>query len=1105
MIRSLSTAVLLLLLALPGVALAQGTGTLAGRVFDGATGEALPGANVRIVGTSLGAATNANGEYRVIGVPVGAYDVVASFAGFAPTTERGVAINNGYTRELDFRLQTTALGEVVVTYERPLLQSDAIGAPRIVSGEDLQNLPVRGVANVAALQNGVVSTEGSSNLNIRGSRSEEVAYFVDGVRISGSALLGVNQGAVQEQEMLIGTIPARYGDVQSGVISITTKTGRQDFFGSAEFVTSTGLDAYGYNLGSLSLGGPVVPGSVGFFLSGELTDRADSNPYGLPILQLNDEAYNRLQQFPQTIQVEDADGALRFVPFPNDLLAGQTGVDLAALQALMRTNGLIAATDSISSTSLFSAAEQFTSLDQFETTRGKSAPLSNLTLNGNLNFDFGTVGLRLGGGYATQDSRPYSFTNSLYNRDDFSNNENESYRLYGTFRQRLSNVAFYQIQGEFQDARAVSYPKGFSSNVEDVLLYGDAAAEQNAVGNRYYVFNNGQFVQQFARDSGARPGRLAGVTYSLPGRPTSTAFSKSKNQQYRFSGSATTQVGVHQIEFGGEFQQETRRFFSLNGFGLAAFVNDGAVESPLADFPNGVSSYTDLPFSVLRTRATYYGYNFNGTQEVDDQNIDTFFPDANGNRSTELAPYQPRYYAGYIQDKIEFQDLVIQLGLRVDAFDNNTFVLRDEFAPTPIVRAGSLASVPNGIESDWAVYYNGTDVVGFRDLNGTFYDTQGSQVTSREIQTVRNGQVQSTNEAPSTAFKPYEAQVSIMPRLGVSFPVTDRALFFASYNVVSQRPTENSFAPLSSFEELDGQTRVSNPGLDPERTTQYELGFRQRLGERAAVSISGFYRTQENKISVRPVVGGFPAYSTYFNADFTTTQGAEFNFDLRRTNNLALSANYTLSFAAGTGSDASSTGTATWRGTLFPQSINPADFDQRHTANLSLDYRYGKGEGPMVGNLRLFENFGVNVLGQFGSGQRYTILAPNPGFNIADSFTANTLGDLNSGTLPATSRIDVRIDRQFDLGFADSKLRAYLNIQNLLDTRNVLAVYRGTGVPDDDGFIATNPTLLDSPGDIFHYQQFISGPVNVGGSQSTGAGQFYSAPRQVRLGFLFDF
>lgn len=1116
MFRSLSTAVLLLLLALPGVALAQGTGTLAGQVLEADGVTTVIGANIRIDGTTFGAVTDIDGNYRILGVPVGTYTVTASYTGYTPQALAGVDINAGYTRQLNFTLSAgTELDEVTVTdYQIPLITNDAVGQSRIATGEDLENLPIRGVQATVALQGGIVNTEGSNELNIRGGRAEEVQYIVDGVRVTGSQL-GVNQQAIEQQEVLIGTIPARYGDVQSGVISITTKTGRNDFFGSIEGITSTGLDSYGYNVGSISFGGPIIQNRLGFFLSAEGQATEDQSPYGIETYQLSDDTYNALQANPQVLLLNDGS----YVPFPVDLVQGQT-LNQAQLQALLVSNGRITAGQSIASALPIDRAETFTA-DDFETVRGKSDPLRNLTLNGNLNFTFGDVGLRLGGNYVTNKREEFSFTNSLYNRDVFYNDERDSYRFYGTLRQRLSNAAFYQIQGEFQDFQYVQYPEGFSSDIADVINYGDAANAANAVAGLYYTYadnpataaNDPRYVQNFASDGGGRPARVLPGTFGLPGRNSTTNYQKSHNQQYRFSGSATAQVGVNQIEFGAEFQQETQRFFSLNAGSLAAYIADGDGNLTTVGGNSNVTSYTEFDFPTLRTLiANRYGYNYLGTEEVDSQDINGYFADAAGNRTnTDLAPYRPIYYAGYIQDKIEFQDLVVQLGLRVDVFDNNTQVLKDIYATQVIERANTLDSVPAGIESDYAVYYGSTgSVVGFRDLDGNFYNAQGTRVAADAIlSNPVNGAVREIEgAAPSELFEPYEAQVTFMPRVGVSFPVTNRALFFASFNVTSQRPTEQAFAPISFYEELSGQnTNVPNPRLEPERTTQYELGFRQRLSERTAISLSGFYRTQENKISNRSLIGGLPAYGTFLNADFTTTQGAEVNFDLRRTRNLQLNANYTLSFAQGTGSDAGATANIVWRGDYFPQFINPSDFDQRHTANLTIDYRLSEGDGPLIGGVRLLENFGVNIVGQFGSGQRYTRLQTNTGFDVNQSFTPNVSGTINGSTLPATTRIDLRIDRAFNLGFSDSRLRAYVQVQNLLDTRNRLAVYRATGQSDDDGFANTSAgqQSLNTDGRLFNYQAFTGGPVNIGGNQSSGSGFFYSAPRQVRLGFLFDF
>ncbi len=1120
MLRNLSTFVLALLLGLPVVALAQGTGTLAGQVTDN-TGASLPGANVTVGGTTLGAATDIDGNYRIIGVPVGTYNITASFAGFDSVTQEGVDVSSGRTRDLSFELgeDTQELEGITVEFTRPLIERDAVGAPRVISGEDIENLPVRGVAAVASLQASTVSTEGTNDLYIRGGREQEVAYYVDGVKVTGSAPVGVNQQAIQEQEMLIGSIPARYGDVQAGVISITTRSGSDRFFGSAEAITSEGLDSFGYNLLSLSLGGPIVPGFASFFLSGQGDFQADANPYGVDTYQLSDDAYNSLLQSPQFVRLRNGAGEEQFVPFPVDVAAAQDTFTVSELEAAL--GGQIPEGYEITGT-LVNAPETFTAED-FELSRGKDDPLRELTLNGNLNFNLtNALSLRVGGGLVTRQRETYSFTNSLYNRNIFNNDERDSWRAYGTFRQRLSGNAFYQIQGEFQDFTRVQYPEGFSSDVRDILSYGDISNEYNATARRYYSRSGNTYTQLYDRDGDSRPSTISS-TFSASGRPNAR-YIRQHDQQYRVSGSATTQLGVHQVEFGGEFEQQTRRLFDINAFRLSQYFADGEIEAGVvAGLPaNGATTLEEIPYEAFRNLYNArYGYNYTGTDEVNSEDVTTYFPDEAGNRgNTNLAPYKPVYYAGYAQDKIEFQDLVVNLGLRVDVFDNNAQVLRDPFAPSPIQRVEDLPTeqqLPSNAEDDWAVYFNSSSgaVVGYRDVDGNFYNAEGSRVLQTEITTGQQGIVQETDEPRSAAFTEYTPRATVMPRVGVSFPVTDRALFFASYNVTSQRPTEQAFATFADYEVLTGQDqRIPNPRLEPERTTQYELGFRQRLGQQAAVTLSGFFRTQDNKISNRRLDGGAPSYGTYLNRDFTTTKGLEVGFDLRRTRNLAVTANYTLSFAQGTGSDAGATATVVWRGNYFPDFISPADFDQRHTANVTMDYRFGDNEGPMIGGIRLLENFGVNVLGQFGSGQRYTPLqtpGPGEGFSVIDSFSPNTRGTINSATLPATSRIDFRVDRAFDLGFREASLKAYVWVQNVLDTQNVLSVYRSTGLADQDGFLLTDGGevfLNNAPseeGRAFNYTAYTSGPVNNGGSQSSGNAFFYGLPRRIRLGLLLDF
>jgi hypothetical protein len=1160
MLRNLGTIVLMLLLATPLAATAQNTGKISGRVVDD-LGDPLPGANVIVEGTQLGAATDIDGNYFIIGVPVGEYDVTASFVGYQTQTVEGLQISSGYTTEQNFELGPQELGQVTVTYERPIIQKDAIGAPRVVTGEDIQNLPVRGVGNVAALQGGVVADQsGTGDLFIRGGRDEEVAFYVDGVKIDVNSAVAVNTQAIQEQEMLIGTIPARYGDVQSGVISITTKSGGTDFFGTLELITSEVLDGFGYNVGSLSIGGPIIPNRANFFLSAEGQLIGDDSPYGVDTYQLTDDAYNNLLASPQRLRALDAEGNEVFIPFPAEQVAQALADGEVVDQGVL--DEFVGEDFDIQSYSPIAAPETLTEND-FELERGKDDPRDQFTLNGNVTFNVTPeISLRAGGAYDISERHSDfffgdMFQNSLYNRDAFYNDDRESWRVYGTFRQRFGTNTFYQLQAEYQDWQRVRYPNGFSDDIAvDGLEYGNTTdGSYYATARRYFqlgeVDTDGDgeadaegYVRPFGQADGtsAIPLLANNFTFALPGAPlsqTAIRYEKLRNEQLRFSGSLTTQLGLHQLEVGGEFEQQTRREYEVAPYALARYAADGSPE-----IGEGVENWSDLPFAAFpRTRVTYYGYNYLGTEEVDDQDPAAFFnalntQDASGVATSayNLAPHKPIYYAGYISDKIEFRDLVVNLGARVDVFDNNTDVLRDAYAALPIARVSDAGTtvrgveIPNftapaGIGSDYAVYFgdsgNSDTVVGYRDLDGNFYFADGTRarqaadITGTESDEL-SGSVRTTGELNAETydevFGDYDPQVTFMPRVGVSFPVTDRALFFASYNVTSQRPTERNFWPFYEFVQVNQQDGgLRNAALEPEKTIQYELGFRQRIGERAAVTVSGFLRNQENKITNRPAFGGTAAYGTYFNEDFTTTKGVEVGFDLRRTQNVALNANYTLSFAEGTGSDATATSTAVWRGEEFPNTLFPSDFDQRHTLNVSVDYRLGDNEGPQIGGAYLLENFGVNILGVYGSGTRYTALQRPNEFTVNDSFTSDVAGELNGGLLPSTSRIDLRIDRSFELGFAGTQLKAYLWVQNLLDTENVVAVYRATGAAGTDGFLQTAAGVayvnqfINPESAAFNYNAYAGGPVVVGPNQTSTGTYFYGAPRQVRLGLLLNF
>jgi len=208
-------------------------GKIAGRVVDAETGEALPGVNVIIDGSTMGAATDINGDYNILRVPGGTYTVRATFIGFATAVVENVEVVIDQTTRVDFRLREEVFEgeEVVITAERGIVEMDRTTTTAVVSAEQLETLPVTGISDAINLQAGVVDGR------FRGGRSGEVAYLVNGVPINNAfnnqASFEIEQNMVSTLQVISGVFNAEYGQAQSGVVNIVTKDVPKKWSGNA--------------------------------------------------------------------------------------------------------------------------------------------------------------------------------------------------------------------------------------------------------------------------------------------------------------------------------------------------------------------------------------------------------------------------------------------------------------------------------------------------------------------------------------------------------------------------------------------------------------------------------------------------------------------------------------------------------------------------------------------------------------------------------------------------------------------------------------------------------------------------------------------------------
>ena len=672
-------------------------------------------------------------------------------------------------------------------------------------------------------------------------------------------------------------------------------------------------------------------------------------------------------------------------------------------------------------------------------------------------------------------------------------------------------------------------------------------------------------------------------------------YSTTNNTQFRISAAGSGDIGDHAVQLGFEYEQRRDAFFSLAPSGLWTLgrltTNSHIKELNLNDSTisnQGTAFYTtygrligDNQFEFDRNLRTSLGLDPDGNEFVnldaidpDDLTLDMFGADdllnqgnnvvnysgydPYGNKVTRrptledffnekneagyftrpIQAYEPIYISGYVMDKFTFDDIIFNVGVRVDRFDANQQVLKDPYVIgenyTVADLSGDLLNqledgtdIPANIGSDYAVYVDAlegpTSIVGYRD-GDTWFNASGTEINDPDILAVNE-----VYPAPwlvegpdakltSKAFKDYEPQVNIMPRVAFSFNISDEAVFFAHYDILTQRPTSNNrFSPIDYFFIESRDNLISNPDLRPEKTIDYELGFQQVLTKTSSLKISAFYKEMRDMIQVRNFTGAYPRpYKAYGNLDFGTVKGLTIGYDLRRTGNIRMNTSYTLQFADGTGSTTTTALALINAGLPNLRSINPFNYDQRHRIVTNIDFRYGAGNdynGPVINlgknadgerkQIQLLANTGLNMIANLGSGTPYT--ASTIATPITGEISPSTEGSINGSRLPWQFNMDVNIDKNWAItrGEGDDahsyNVNVYFWIGNLLNTRNINSVYRFTGIAEDDGYLAAAQyqPLINSQNDpnAFrnYYGMYVNNPFNLG------------VPRTIRLGVKFDF
>lgn len=1001
MSRSIILAVFLVLVA-ANLGLAQ-TGKISGIATDKQTKEPLVGTSIVVVGSTMGAATGIDGRYTILNVAPGVYDVKATYVGYQDVTIRGVQVVSGLTAEMNFEMPTSAveISPVEIVAQRPLIEKSATNAIRIMTSEELQNLPVRGAVGYFSLQPGVVLQDG--NVYVRGSRPDEVGYLIEGadtkniISRNGGSLITTIPEALENVLVQAGGYTAEFGGANAGIVQQNLRSGGEKYHGSLQMESDNFADqgsqflgtySYGYSDYVLTLSGPVLSDNIKAYVAGENFFTRDYNPMFL-------------DGSPATW----SDGAKVDTVFDSGVRGGRAG----DAQALSWLPGV-----------------------------AQGRYQSRYSMNGTVLFDYKPWQVKIGGALSWQRTRDNDFLSTPNPLADPIANIFDQARLQLTDQSQdfLNAKASYfigansYVEANFNllNRRVKSYDPNFPDG--NILMYADSLA----------AAAHGWTNQSYAEEP--RPYDFYGFPFNRPGAlligPTLNQFNKSETGNWAGSIAYTSQIGKNELKVGASYEYWTARNYSITG--LPSLLDITRL-SP--DIARDQSQYALL--IRRQTSLNNYGYNEFG------QPVDGGLDDAK----------HPKFTGVYVEDKVEFQDLIINAGLRYDRMDMDTWNLANPLQPS-------------------------VDEVNYTVLNLV--------------------------KTPAFEY--------VSPRLGFSFPVTDRTVFHLQYGKFVQSPgLDEAYRGIAAAaQQVIGGFYFTNPigyALQPTRTTQYEIGFSQQFTDFASFDMTGFYKDIKGQVQydqLRTTSGWVPSsYSVYSNGDFATTKGLELRLNLRRIDRAQATINYTLSDARGTNSFPTSAGGALQTGgtansaLIRPTIISPLDFDQTHRGSINFDYRFDKNDGGPI-----LERLGVNLLFTFNSGHRFTLASP-PGLGQQDAASGGILNNtdsrnrlpvepINASTTPWTFNLDMRLDKT--VTFAGLDLDVYAYVQNVFNTQNVINVYYATGNAYSDGFLENpnNGSVISNLGSRFVDLYRVINLADRRHNLDYNTFDLFGTPRQIRFG-----
>ncbi|MBJ12613.1 MAG: hypothetical protein CMG62_05985 [Candidatus Marinimicrobia bacterium] len=1120
----------LLFIVLEKILFAGTTGKISGTVIDQNTGEPLIGCNIIVQGTSLGAASSIDGSYFILNIPPGTYSLRASMIGYSSVVMNDLQVIVDLTARADFNLASETIEgeEVIVTAQKPTVRLDQTSMSAVVSSEDIENLPVTEVSDIIELQAGIVRSP-DGGFHVRGGRSSEVSFWVDGVATTdsydGSSGLEIENSGVQEVQVISGTFNAEYGQAMSGIVNVITKDGSQNYTGNLDVYTggyhsnqsdlysisspfstwqsfsdlnSNGLWDYGEILYDLNNNGTWDEGEVYWDRNGNQSwdGDEDSEPLNSDLGYdgyLGD--YYDYNGDGKTTQPSPGEGNGRkdwgehkFSPTKQ----GYTKYLDIAENLFQQTNfsgsfsGPIPFTgDKLTFYSTFrryKSAGRYYGLKLFSPSGLFSdesivplAPFSKLSGQFKLTYNF-KPGIKINyTGYATEKSYKNYDSYYKYNPDGLLWNYESDQSNMLSLIHSLSQKTFYEL-------KFLDFSSGYNQSLYEIddVPFKSETLSQNELNNldlndSIQIRSGYEIFQNIPRYQITQTGDSNYYVIDMKDQSGYVAdnafitpawsFGNGGTQNGRFSRNTSFKQVKLDIS-----SQINRIHFLKTGF-LYKVYDMWTDDKYLNHKTVGEWSVTE--------KGDTLGYN-----PIAGARIEPFTPIINPTYTSDHNYFRvkPKEISFYFQDKIELDELIINAGIRFDYFDPSWKIPSSSQLPGNLKYY--LAETPNDTsifwENDFPFIHNEVNIldslnekgaVAIENLFNTGIDYDSTIQTYEEAFEEQLDNYRETYRW-EYGYNSVKSSSQISPRIGIAYPITDRGVIHVSYGHFFQVPNFSFLYENPEFEISNNNNGgiIGNASLKPEKTVMYEIGFKQEIAYRTAIDLTIFYRDTRDWVGISSAINKYPVgtYRKYENKDYANTRGFTLVLERQFSKGFGGGVDYTWMIAEGTYSNPQDAYFDAQDNQAPRLSMLPLDWDQTHTLNFRTIFG-GK-------------NWIISAIGKFWTGKPYT-----PEFKtgvVSGSGAFAGFAD-NSERKPNIFSLDLRTSYSINLFGVKSSL--YCNIYNILDARNELSVWNDTG-RSTYTLTAKDVTPTD-PGRIGHLNEHLLRP------------EWYGEPRRINLGF----